>query len=55
MGSNQQYDGTAMASLNDVVVVMPNYRVNIFGFLSFGADSILPGNVGILDQIMALR
>lgn len=26
------YDGSVLADENDVVVVSPNYRVNIFGF-----------------------
>lgn len=41
-----------LADENDVVVVSPNYRVNIFGFP--GAPG-LQQNVGLLDQRMALE
>lgn len=55
MGGNRFYDGTSLAGMNDVVVVVPNYRVNVFGFLTLGKDSCCPGNAGLLDQVMALR
>lgn len=54
-GSERLYDGSAMAGLNDVVVVMPNYRLNVFGFLSLGKGSCCPGNAGLWDQNMALQ
>ena len=38
----------------DVVLVVLQYRLNIFGFLSFD-DEEAPGNYGMLDQNMALR
>lgn len=38
----------------DVVFVTFNYRVGIFGFLST-EDEIVPGNMGLKDQVMALR
>ncbi|ODM99012.1 Venom carboxylesterase-6 [Orchesella cincta] len=38
----------------DVVVVTINYRLNIFGFLNTG-DGIVRGNMGLKDQVMALR
>ncbi|CAH0558978.1 unnamed protein product [Brassicogethes aeneus] len=37
-----------------VLIVAINYRVGAFGFLST-EDSILPGNMGIKDQILALQ
>lgn len=38
----------------DIVLVVIQYRLNIFGFLST-EDSNLPGNYGMLDQVEALR
>ena len=38
----------------EVVLVVPAYRLNVFGFLSTG-DKALPGNYGLKDQTMALR
>ena len=37
----------------DVVFVSVNYRVNAFGFLSW-SDSTMPGNLGLLDQYLAI-
>ena len=55
LGPNFFIDGTAIAGMCDVVVVVPNYRVNIFGFMSMGVDSKCKGNMGLLDQVQALR
>ncbi len=44
------YDGITFASRHDIVVVSINYRLGLFGFLL--ADA---GNVGLLDQVAALR
>ena len=38
----------------DVVVVVLQYRLNIFGFLSL-EDAAAPGNYGMLDQVEAMR
>jgi len=38
----------------DVISVMINYRLNVFGFLSTG-DAVIPGNYGVWDQVMALQ
>ena len=54
-GGEVFYDASVLASLHDVVVVIPNYRVNVFGFLSLGPDSDHPGNAGLVDQVMALQ
>lgn len=42
------YDGSALASSGDVVIVTMNYRLGVFGFLG-------DRNLGSLDQISALR
>ncbi len=55
LGPITYYDGTALAGLNDVIVVVPSYRLNVFGFLSMGRDSPCKGNLGLLDQVEALR
>lgn len=38
----------------NVVVIQPNYRLSIFGFLCLGVDEA-PGNAGLKDVIQALR
>jgi len=56
IGGQISYDGNVLSSLHDVVVVIPNYRVSCFGFLSFsGENSPCTGNMGLLDQNMALQ
>ena len=54
-GGESYYDASVIASLHDVVVVIPNYRVTVFGFFSTGKDTDHPGNMGLLDQVMALK
>jgi len=56
-GSANQYDGTALAIENDVVVVIINYRLGIFGFMDmsgFGSDYDGSAALGFQDQIAAL-
>lgn len=59
IGGQKSYDGNVLTSLHDVVVVIPNYRVSAFGFLSVAPDaqgnSPCRGNMGLLDQKMALE
>ncbi|CAG2107969.1 unnamed protein product [Medioppia subpectinata] len=47
------FNGTYLAA-NDVVFVAINYRLGLFGF-TYGADETAPGNVGFLDQVLALK
>ena len=58
-GATPWYDGTRFAAGHDVVVVTLNYRLGVFGFLHLedaaGEPYAGSGNVGILDQVAALR
>ncbi|XP_052315951.1 acetylcholinesterase [Oncorhynchus keta] len=49
------YDGRYLAHSEKVVVVSMNYRIGAFGFLALHGSSEAPGNVGLLDQRMALQ
>ena len=53
-GMGATLDGSLLAGWNDVVGVVMNYRLNVFGFLSTG-DSVIPGNFGLWDQRLALE
>ncbi|XP_065219705.1 uncharacterized protein LOC135845169 [Planococcus citri] len=53
MGGSGMYDPKYFMD-HDVVMVVIQYRVNILGFLSTG-DNVLPGNMGMKDQVMALK
>ena len=57
-GSIPWYSGVALAAKDDVVVVSINYRLGALGFLhlaGLGEAYAGSGNVGLLDQIAALR
>lgn len=55
-GALPAYDGTALASRGDIVVVTINYRLGVFGFLADDAlGGSTTGNQGLLDQIAALH
>ncbi|XP_064485280.1 acetylcholinesterase-1-like isoform X2 [Ornithodoros turicata] len=47
-------DGRFVASIGDIVVVVPNYRLSVMGFLN-GKRQTAPGNVGLDDQLLALE
>ncbi|KAF7207239.1 acetylcholinesterase [Nothobranchius furzeri] len=49
------YDGRYLAHTETVIVVSMNYRIGAFGFLALHGSSEAPGNVGLLDQRMALQ
>ncbi|TDG99931.1 hypothetical protein EPR50_G00199620 [Perca flavescens] len=49
------YDGRYLAHSETVIVVSMNYRIGAFGFLALHGSSEAPGNVGLLDQRMALQ
>ncbi|MCV7133408.1 carboxylesterase/lipase family protein [Mycobacterium hodleri] len=52
-GQSPLHDLTAMAEEGDVVTVTVNYRLGMFGYLAI--DGLVPANLGLLDQIAALR
>jgi para-nitrobenzyl esterase len=56
---NSWYDGTTLAERGDVVIVTMQYRLGALGFLELseiaGKEYAQTGNLGILDQIAALR
>lgn len=59
-GAGSLYDAQQLANTGQVVVVSPNYRLGIFGFLAHpaldhGAARQLSGNFGLEDQQAALR
>ncbi|NWW82460.1 THYG protein, partial [Climacteris rufus] len=47
-------DGSYLAAVGNIIVVVANYRVGVFGFLSTGSAEVR-GNAGLLDQLAALR
>lgn len=51
---SRHFDGSYLALQGNVIVVTLNYRVSSFGFLST-LTAEAPGNVGLLDQRMALK
>lgn len=58
-GGTDLYSGSRLAKRGDVVVVTINYRLGAVGFLNadgvFGRGNGIVPNVGLLDQIAALR
>ncbi|RWS08674.1 acetylcholinesterase-1-like protein [Dinothrombium tinctorium] len=48
------YDGAMLSAFGEVVVVFVSYRLGIMGFMSAG-EKQLPGNLGLLDQVFALK
>ena len=54
IGGAPSYTPSVLVTENDVIVVVIQYRLDVFGFLSSGDDTV-PGNFGLWDQNMALR
>ena len=54
-GSSRNYDGVPLAKRGDVVVVVINYRLGPLGFLYLPDAPNVSANVGLLDQITALK
>lgn len=58
-GSEDWYDGTALAKRGDLVVVTVNHRLNVFGYLdleAIGAEAFAgSGMAGMLDATLALE
>ncbi|XP_018575290.1 juvenile hormone esterase-like [Anoplophora glabripennis] len=57
LGSNKpDMYGPEFLLTQDIVLVVPNYRLGALGFLSSDDDTLgLPGNVGLKDQLLALQ
>ncbi|KAL9083986.1 MAG: hypothetical protein Q9159_005479 [Coniocarpon cinnabarinum] len=49
------YDGSAFAAYQDVILVAPNYRTNVFGFVNSPELPVTEQNLGFLDQRFALQ
>ena len=57
-GSANEYDGSVLAEQGDVVVVIINYRLGVFGFLDLsklGDEFAGSASNGIRDQVLALE
>nr|WP_238356883.1 carboxylesterase family protein [Kribbella italica] len=54
-GANSLYGPDRLASRGDVVVVQPQYRLGVFGFLADPSLGKYAGNFGLEDQQAALR
>ena len=54
VGLSDQYPGDVLSGFNDVILVVINYRLNVFGFFSTG-DETVTGNQGLWDQALAIK
>ena len=56
-GSKAEYNGLEQASAGNIVILI-NYRLSIFGFLSYfdpETKKSVGGNYGLMDMLMALE
>ena len=51
-GTSSFIDGSALASVGNVIVAMPNYRLDVLGFLNVHS---IKGNNGLWDSVVALE
>lgn len=54
LGGAAQYDASALAAYEDIIVLSFNYRTNVFGFPSSPSLPPTQHNLGFLDQRLAL-
>ncbi|CAK8697498.1 unnamed protein product [Clavelina lepadiformis] len=49
VGGGSLRDGQVLCGLHDLVLVIPNYRLSLYGFFTTGKNTKYPGNMGLLD------
>lgn len=55
LGNIASYDPSPLVATGNVIVVSIQYRLGIFGFLDSGNREEAPGNVGLHDQVRAIK
>uniref|UniRef100_A0A0N4ZGG5 COesterase domain-containing protein n=1 Tax=Parastrongyloides trichosuri TaxID=131310 RepID=A0A0N4ZGG5_PARTI len=53
--SLKYYNGAALASMTKAIIININYRLGVLGFGYYKGKKYVSGNMGLLDQQMALR
>jgi carboxylesterase type B len=54
IGNNGPYGEVFPLLRQDLIVILPQYRVGVLGFLST-EDAVAPGNQGLMDQTLSLQ